>query len=156
MIEVESLLRLGDVLVPIGEVRRYEGHLNYIEGVLLIRVDGVDLIDRRQWDYIDQLWSYLLEGFRVVTEERSIFRCKFPDEPVPVTMQFLKPNRILLRIGERSAVAQLTEFGEAFIAAAEHFCSELARLAGESEVEHLRLQIGQVGRALGALRTSKS
>ncbi|GGX68653.1 hypothetical protein [Streptomyces hiroshimensis] len=54
---------------------------DYIEGALVVTVDGVEILSREHWDYVDQLWSYVVSMLEGLKESDSV-ATGFPDQPI--------------------------------------------------------------------------
>jgi hypothetical protein len=80
---VESYIKTGERFVPIREFQGIIVDPDYIEGAIEVRINGVDLITQEMWDYVDQLWEYLIDLVTqaVAGQEASVF---FPDQPIEV------------------------------------------------------------------------
>jgi hypothetical protein len=71
----------------------------YIEGALELIIDGIVVSDISFWDYIDQLWDYIVQGVELIREGQK-WETTFPDMPVRLAMLPLPGNRILFERGE--------------------------------------------------------
>jgi hypothetical protein len=105
----------------------------YIEGALELVIDGIVISDLSFWDYIDQLWDYIIQGIELIREGKP-WDATFPDMPVRLAMTPLPGNRILLERGETRtqpspAVKIAVDQGElvdALLAGAEAFSDYIA------------------------------
>ncbi|MBF0297408.1 MAG: hypothetical protein HQK51_01735 [Oligoflexia bacterium] len=80
MIFIKSYLKIENNFT---EIDSYNGKLSddfYIEGALVIKINEVPIITTENWDLIDQLWSYLVDGLKSVSVNNS-FQSYFPDQP---------------------------------------------------------------------------
>ncbi|WP_303637855.1 hypothetical protein [Stenotrophomonas tuberculopleuritidis] len=110
-IVVETHVKTGERFTDFFD---YQGGFNSqasIEGALVLTIDGIPLIDKSMYDYVDDLWSYLSEGLLQVSEGRS-FSCFFPDQPIEVK---LTPGKDRLQVsvtchGEVSVAVDRDEF----------------------------------------------
>jgi hypothetical protein len=53
----------------------------YLEGAIVINVDGKQLFDFTQYDYVDQLWIYLIDTAMDSISKPQV-SCFFPDQPI--------------------------------------------------------------------------
>lgn len=101
MFIVNSFLR-----TPNGEFVQVESCTNcptdpdYVEGAIEIIVDGVEIVGRREWDYIDQLWSYIADMVEALRSHGTA-STYYPDQPI--RLEFKR---------ERSRVVVASQDGE--------------------------------------------
>lgn len=57
---------------------------NYIEGALELTINGINLLDKSMWDYIDQLWSYIADGVICISNDEA-FEIYYPDQPIKIS-----------------------------------------------------------------------
>ena len=80
-IEVNTYLVTGGAYLPLADVREPIADPDYIEGAIELTIDGRAIITRAEWDLVDQLWAYLIDGVVEVASGRS-FSTGFPDQAV--------------------------------------------------------------------------
>ncbi|MCF3106004.1 hypothetical protein IPZ58_31185 [Streptomyces roseoverticillatus] len=82
MLEVESFLRdsNGDLL-PIEQADFSIPDPSYIEGALVVSANGIEVVSLEYWDYIDQLWSYIINMLERLKASDSA-SSGFPDQPI--------------------------------------------------------------------------
>lgn len=134
MLKVNTFFRIDGQFIDAESFRGSIPDIDYIEGALSIIANGRQLIGQEAWDYIDQLWSYIVDGIYSVATG-SAYTCYFPDQPVKISFEPVKPNLIKLTFelnGERSAVIERNELIEKFSAAATVFF----KIMGEKVPEH--------------------
>lgn len=86
MINVSTYLKIRDNFININD---YNGLLKdtfYIEGAIELSIYNTKIIDISMWDYVDQLWSYLVEGLVKINENQE-FKTNFPDQPIEIKFQ---------------------------------------------------------------------
>lgn len=126
---VSSILTRGPCVVEIetflkndrGEfvsVSDYQGPVpdaDYIEGAVKIVIDGREILGVKEWDYVDQLWSYLA---RMVADLRSEgdARTRFPDQPIELSLQRNR-GRVLVTVDSRVEVQRADVSFDDFLAA---------------------------------------
>lgn len=132
MITIRTLLRSPDgVFYDVGTCDGVPSDLDYIEGAIELRVDGVEIIGKSEWDYVDQLWAYIanmMDAFRTQDEVSTYF----PDQPILLALE-RKGGRVLVscKTGEvtRRASAGDTEFRQAVRTAGREFFEKMTNLA---------------------------
>ena len=86
MMTIRTFLRSGDgVFQPVGECQVPPPDPDYIEGALEITIDGVEIIGKPEWDYVDQLWAYLatMVGQLRASGEATTY---LPDQPIELSL----------------------------------------------------------------------
>ncbi len=87
MIEAKTYLWLDEGTVPMARsvlLETFEGQVgdpDYINGVIDLRINGEQILGRPQWDLVDQLWAYIVNGACEVALKKS-FSTYFPDQPL--------------------------------------------------------------------------
>lgn len=97
MIFIKSYLRNKKKFIPFEE---YENGINdseYIEGAIELTINGVELINVDMWDYIDQLWAYIVNGLLEVSNGND-FKTYFPDQPIEMSFECLYGDIIKLTL----------------------------------------------------------
>ena len=101
-VHVRSLLRKKDgSFTPVREWEGKLGRSDYLEGALELTVNGVPLITDQIWDYIDELWVYILDSLENLASKGSAFTY-FPDQPIKLDMNRISPSLILMSISSKS------------------------------------------------------
>mgnify|MGYP001329641035 CR=1 FL=1 len=54
---------------------------DYVEGAIEIVVDGVEIVGKREWDYVDQLWSYMADMVETLRSHGNA-DTYYPDQPI--------------------------------------------------------------------------
>lgn len=91
MISVRTYIKKEEEFI---EFHSYTGHIedsNYIEGALELTINGITLLDKDMWDYIDQLWSYIVDGIVCILNDQP-FESYFPDQPIKISFVPMKGN----------------------------------------------------------------
>jgi hypothetical protein len=98
MIEIVSYLRnLDGGLTPIDEASDPPPDPRHIEGALELTIDGVPVIDKSLWDYIDILWAYIsnmVEGYTTQGEASTYF----PDQPIHLSLRRQGKSHVLVTL----------------------------------------------------------
>lgn len=104
MITVSSYLRSADgTFVPVSSATVPPPDPDYVEGAIELVVDGRTMIGQAEWDYVDQLWAYLVELVGTF-EESGTAQTYFPDQPISVTLARINDDRALLTVEVRPDV----------------------------------------------------
>ncbi len=77
----------------------------YIEGAIQLTINGKKIIDKSMWDYVDQLWSYILEGVYKLDSCKT-YTTYFPDQPIEIAFVNLNEMFIEIKFGENRVVAE--------------------------------------------------
>lgn len=142
-VRVESLLRKNDgTFVPVRAWTGPVGDTDYLEGALELTVNGTSLITPSMWDYIDQLWAYILNSLEELTSSKSV-HTYFPDQPIKLEMKRVAPDLLHVSISSRSGKfdnstrVQEGDFARDLIDAGEDFFSRIRELdpAGGNQYE---------------------
>lgn len=95
-IVVKTYVKIGDEFIDFFKFNGPVGDPDYIDGALELSINGVSLIDKSMYDYIDDLWSYLAEGLSKVYRGQP-FKTYFPDQPIEINL-IPKGNDILISV----------------------------------------------------------
>lgn len=80
-VDVNTFLRTPSGPIPIAEVQRYDGQVNYVEGSIVLDVDGCELLSHDLWDDVNWLWPFVVQA--VDEALRTGFgEFYFPDQPI--------------------------------------------------------------------------
>lgn len=116
MIKVETLMKQGDKFVPIDEFSNTIPDEDYIEGAIELRIDNEPLLTREQWDYIDQLWAYLVDGLCEI-EHGNSYEMRFPDQPIKLSLTPTQQSgHIKVRVESGEQEVEATTSLDAFMA----------------------------------------
>lgn len=70
-----------------------EDSLLTLDGGLSIKKYNKEILGVRYWDYLPELWAYILNVIEEYLEE-GIGKCYFPDQPVRIQLKQLKNKKI--------------------------------------------------------------
>lgn len=123
-------------------VRDYMGAIadpRHIPGAIRLQIYGKEVIGLEEWDYVAELWAYLLDCLGQVVAGATA-RTSFPDQPIDVTMT---PNPrtgtvcVAVQIGSttRSAEAPLCQLVSVLAEEARDFYTTMHSLV-PSDSEH--------------------
>lgn len=135
--QIETYLKVGTRFVPIDHVFDRVTDPDYVEGSLAVTVGGVKLLTLETWDYVDQLWEYLIDAVASLRSgiEASFF---FPDQPIEVRLRRVQGGRVIeMEVLRRSHSIRSSAEAETFVSS---MC-----VAGETFFRKL-IQISPTGR----------
>ncbi|MDC9595124.1 hypothetical protein [Xenorhabdus sp. IM139775] len=119
MISINTYIKIKDEYIDIFQYDGKFKNSDYIDGALELTINGISLIDKSMYDYIDDLWCYLAEGLSIL-EDNQEFKCYFPDQPIEVKFTPSKGNRVLVSVNCHSEVKTSIEKEEFLIVMSEH------------------------------------
>jgi hypothetical protein len=139
MIEVKSYL--GSINIQRDSnftlVDEYMGSIKdqrHIDGAIELVIDGVPIIVKEQWDLVDQLWIYIVNGLESVVNDNT-YQSSFPDSATELRLQpITTANLIKMTIGDKSITYNSQELGNALLDGATHCLRELSRIMGNSDL----------------------
>ena len=131
VIKIQSLLKVGDDLVPVEQFVGPIPDEDYIEGALELLVDNEPIFTREQVDYPDQLWAYLIEGLEQIVAGRE-FSTYYPDMPVKIVLR-PQGERVTINVDTRKKITEtsvpIDELCRAMASAGTTFFERLQPLA---------------------------
>lgn len=153
MIEVKSYV--GSINVQSGStftlVNEYTGTINdprHIDGAIELTIDNYPLINKDQWDLLDQLWMYIVSALENITNRRS-YTSYFPDSPTKLSLRPVPVNMVEITVGDNSITYSSHELGNALLNGAEDCLKELSRIMNNSNLYREEIQkINRVRRQL--------
>lgn len=95
MINISTYLKIKDNFININD---YNGLLKdtfYIEGAIELSIYNIKVIDIEMWDYVDQLWSYLIEALVKINKNQEA-KINFPDQPIEMKFQPINENVLIV------------------------------------------------------------
>ncbi|MCG8669074.1 MAG: hypothetical protein MI867_06640 [Pseudomonadales bacterium] len=101
MIDVKSYLRIDDNFIEVTEFQGalpssfFDEGVPYIEGAIELSINGQLIMDKTMWDYVDQLWGYILIGLAKVSLGKS-FDSYFPDQALK--FEFTVLNKKMVKV----------------------------------------------------------
>jgi hypothetical protein len=89
-------MSIDDVSPPIPDV-------DYVEGAIVWTIQGVSLMSESQWDLVDQLWAYMIDGV-IQLLDTGKFETYFPDQPLRLAFTARSGNRVEVAVGEEKNI----------------------------------------------------
>lgn len=131
-IEVETLIGQPEGYAAIGQAKTKVPDEDYIEGALRLWVGDEQIVGASDWDLIDQLWAYLVDGLADIGAGKP-HRLRFPDQPIELRFDPAGPDQTIVTATVddevRSAVAHRPTLHAALVAGAKEMFTQLPRLA---------------------------
>lgn len=129
---VHSYLKDGSVFVLANEWAKPLPDELYIEGAIDLVINGTRLLGFEDWDLVDQLWAYLLDGLFSVFQSGKPFEIFFPDQPLKLQLSRATEHRINFSVGNHSANVSATSLLFVLAQGGQDFIKEIRRLAPSS------------------------
>lgn len=109
---IKTYLKNSDgVLVDFDQFQGGLGDTDYIDGAISLNINGVEIISTDMWDYVDELWGYIVKGV-VKLAKKEASTTYFPDQPIKLSFEHLYGEVIKLSVeceGVTSAVLNQRE-----------------------------------------------
>jgi hypothetical protein len=137
MIEVKSYI--GSINIESGEnftlVGEYDGTIEdprHIDGAIELIIDGKYLISQQQWDLVDLLWLYIVDGIESIIEGKD-YSSSFPDSSVEFSLRIESSDKIELTVDDESVVCDRQELINTLLNGAESCLTELSSLMDDRD-----------------------
>lgn len=134
MIDARSFFKFDDKFIPsadhdLGLKGDIDNEFEDFEGAIELIINGVTLIDKNKWDYVDQLWRVLLNGLAYMRLRKHFIGC-FPDQAIEI--MFVDMNDIYAEIRikgkvEDRVVVEKEELFNVLLSSAEKFFEDVRR-----------------------------
>lgn len=108
MMKVDSFIKCSAGFINVNAFNGVLKDADYIEGAMELTINHVEMINLALWDYIDQLWIYILNGLIDLHSGRDVL-FYFPDQPVKVTMSHIG-SRILFKVADVAVMVEKRGF----------------------------------------------
>jgi hypothetical protein len=82
MVKIRTLLRAQSGSFSPVEIADRPEDPDYIEGAIELTVDGIEILTIREWDYVDQLWGYIVKLTHDLAAGVGEVQTTFPDQPI--------------------------------------------------------------------------
>lgn len=103
---------------------QYITDYQYINSMIEIIYYGEKILGEKEWDLVDQLWSYFIDAF-IQLERRGYAEFYFPDQPLEVKMTEKNGKNLILEIGNKKKCLPKEIFIQKMLEEAKHFFSIL-------------------------------
>ncbi len=136
MIEVKSYI--GSINIESGKnftlIGEYDGAIDdprHIDGAIELIIDGKYLISQEQWDLVDLLWIYLVDGIESVIDGTD-YSSSFPDSSVELSFKQTEfQDKIEMTVDDESIVCDRQELINTLLDGAEYCLIEISRLIND-------------------------
>ncbi|WP_405113197.1 hypothetical protein OG559_05775 [Micromonospora sp. NBC_01405] len=105
----------------------------HVEGAVEILANGREIVGKREWDYVDQLWSYLATMVKDLRSRETV-SAYYPDQPIKIEFARQGSRVAVASISGdmvRRASVDLLEFESVISAAGELFFGRMSELLPE-------------------------
>ncbi len=151
-IEIKSYVKSDHHFHPVETFSDPVDDVGYLEGAIQLKVDGVELMGLKQWDYVTVLWAYLLDGAEHLLDGQD-FHTYFPDQPISLNMNCVSNElaQVEVSFGEtrskrvrlRTFCTSLVQAAEMFLDAVEPLCSSGSLVNERKLVTRLRTKLSK-------------
>ena len=124
---------------------------DYMEGAIIINYYGNTILGFKEWDMIDQLWSYFINAIEELFENQNDVSFYFPDQPLEVKMQVISQEQILLSIAGEKTYFNKDELLLTLLKGAENFFDILKECPDEYLVEQSNNELKRIEKLLNKL-----
>lgn len=148
MIQIQTFIMHDDIFIPITDFQGMIKDRNYVPGSIELQVDGKVIMARNVWDYISDLWPYLLHGIEALLDGQREWETYYPDQPISLAFKVIANNRVAITIDcpeNESAVCGKNELVDSMLSAADVFFSNLLRIDPDSALDY-QSTLGQLNR----------
>lgn len=136
MIEVKSYIgsvniESGKSFTLLGEFDREIDDPRHIDGAIELIIDGKYLISQEQWDLVDLLWIYIVEGIKSIIDGND-YSSSFPDSSVEFSFKKTEfQDKIEMTVDDESIVYDREELINTLLDGAEYCLTEITRLMND-------------------------
>lgn len=117
---------------------------DYLEGAIIISIDGATIMDFSYWDLVDQLWTYLIDSFDSLLMGEKQIEFYFPDQPISVKIENISQALLSLTIEEKKYHVNRKEFFKEMLKNAEIFFEILSKCGYTSLEEHSKRYLKKI------------
>ncbi len=137
MIKIKNYIKDGDNFIPIEEFNGKVPDPEYIDSAMELIINSIPIITCAEWDYMDDLWAYIANGFEELTE-KSEWTTGFPDQPIDLTFRLDRINKKIEiestpSRGKIKATTDLDEFLTAMSEAGQKFFLRMGEIVPEEK-----------------------
>lgn len=126
-IEIRTFFKINDAFVPIETFTEELPDTDYVDGAISCTIDGKQLFTLREWDLVDQLWCYIIEGLENAVVRGSWEAC-FPDQPLKLRFESTSGSRMSISVGDKIITGDLQLIAQAMGKAAIEFFEKMRAL----------------------------
>lgn len=149
MVKVRSYLKLNSDFVQVSDFSGVVPDCSYIEGAIELEVDGIQLLSLETWDYVDQLWAYVVDALLSIVRGLK-FSTYMPDQAIELV--FEPRGKSLVKVvrrghGNVEVTTSRHEFVEAVSAAGRLFFARMKELVPQNRAiyEEIESQLRSLG-----------
>ena len=95
---VKSYFKIDDRFIPVEVFSGKFPEKHYIDGAIVLTIDGQEILTFDHWDLVDQLWCYIADGIGKLGKGEN-FETYFPDQPLLLRFESLPGGRLQITVG---------------------------------------------------------
>ncbi|GIW98767.1 MAG: hypothetical protein KatS3mg111_2100 [Pirellulaceae bacterium] len=96
---VKSYFKIDDRFIPVETFSGEFPDKNYIDGAIVLTIDGQEIFTFEHWDLVDQLWCYIADGIGKLREGED-FETYFPDQPLLLRFELINKRFVRVTVGD--------------------------------------------------------
>lgn len=100
----------------------------YIEGWIDFSIGPTRLLGREQFDLVDQVWAYLIDGTTELHQGRPSWETYFPDNPLKLTLRLVEANKLVVVLGDKTSKVDFDVFRQAISNGGSQFFGRMNQL----------------------------
>jgi hypothetical protein len=130
MIDMSTYFRIKNDFVSLEKYSGSFKDIDYIEGAIVLSVNNVSILSLETWDYVDQMWGYVVNGLECIISGQNYFTY-FPDQPIGLSFEILKNDMIKVGVdykGGAYSVISKNEFVTSVCSKAREFFQKMLEL----------------------------
>ncbi|MDM5175616.1 hypothetical protein PO883_00120 [Massilia sp. DJPM01] len=97
MLTARTVLKKGNTFIPIEEWKGAIEDPEYVEGAIILTLNGKIILDESLWDDVNWFWPYIANGLPDILEGKD-FQTGLPDQPITFSVKHLNDNWLLLHV----------------------------------------------------------
>lgn len=142
MVSVETYFGTPGKFLAMADWRLPPSDPSYIEGAIVLRINGIQVLGLEEWDDVNWLWSYIINVLEDL-DSRPEASTDFPDQPLLLKFVRRPAGKIAVEVSHNSVVlstaeADMREFLLVLEDAGANFFERLAEVIPEESTIHLR------------------
>lgn len=129
--QIRSYIKTGVAQDSFVDVANYDGELpdrGYIKGAIFWSIGNTTILTEANWDIVDLLWSFLLDGILKLTESES-FETYFPSQPLLLRLSRAGEYAVKITIGDFTTVVEKPVMVQSLISGGRHFFNSMLKIA---------------------------
>lgn len=129
---VDSYVKVDDDFLEVSVLKRRGKRVysdpSYLEGAIVITINSLEIIGIKEFDYIEQFWSYIIDGLEDIVNNRN-WKSGLPDQPTELSVSCLGESELMVKASlhgiSRSKVVSRNLYISTMISAAEKYIDNM-------------------------------